>query len=73
MTVDSGDDTIAVHGGECVFSADVEVRFAGFFIEHMGGTAGVELDHAGEKIGFLWDNVAILANAGDIAREFHLL
>ena len=73
MAVDPGNDTIAVHRGERIFSANVEVRLASFFIEHVGGTTGVELDHAGEKIGFLWDNIAILANARHIAGEFHLL
>ena len=62
-----------MHGGEAILCTDVEVWLALLFIEHMRSAIGVHLEDACKKIGFFGNDVAVLADAGDVAGRLHLL
>ena len=68
---DARHDAVAVHGGETILGPYVEVRLALLFIEHMRPAIGVHLEDTCKEIGFFGDDVAVAADAGDVAGGFH--
>ena len=68
---DARHDAVAVHGGETILGPDVEVWLALLFIKHMRSAVGMHLEDAREKIGLLGNDVAVPADAGDVAGGLH--
>ena len=62
-----------MHGGEAILGPNIEVWLALFFIEHMCSAIGVHLEDSCKEIGFLGDNEAVAAYAGDVAGHLHFL
>jgi len=61
-----------VHGSKAIIRTHVEVGLTRFLIEHVGTTVSVKLYHACEKISLFGNDIAVLADARDVAIEFHL-
>ncbi len=69
---DAGHDAIAVHGGAGVLGRDEEILFARFVFLREEGVAGLmNVEQAGDEVGFGGEDVAILPDAGDLAGAFH--
>ena len=65
---DPGHDAIAVHGGAGVLRGNEEVLLAGLILAGEEGETGlVNVQQAGDEVGFGGEDVAILADAGDLA------
>ena len=61
------DHFVAVHRRAHIHGGDEDVLDAGGFAEQMGVAARVDLELAGDEVGVARDDVAVLANAGDLA------
>ena len=64
---DPGDDAVAVHGGAGVFRRDEDVAFGVIFPDQKAEAALVNLEFPGDEVSLGGEDVAILANARDLA------
>ena len=63
---------VAVHRGESIFRPDIQIGGACGFIQDMGASVQVKLDHSREKIRLFGNDESVFPNAGDFSREFQI-
>ena len=69
--LDPGDNAVAVHGGPRVFRADEEIGLSASLVKNVGRAGRMNLDFAGEEVGFLRNDVAVLPDSREVTRGLH--
>ena len=62
----------AMHGRPGIFRSDEQIRTGVLLRQHVGRAAGMKLNDPRKEIGFLRNDVAVLANPGNLPIAFHV-